>query len=485
VKAFFNGKIDVNGQKNVQCKPAWSDCFFPATVASAADASGYQTINWIDGSALYRKVHVSNLYVASNNQQCSVGSSGGSNKACGTCCSGVKVKAFFAGKIDVNGQKNVQCKPAWSDCFFPATVASSPDTNGYQTINWIDGSALYRKVHTSNLYVASNNKLCSGASTPSPTPRPTPRPTPSVAKTCEIPLGDDLSCKEGKVIKSGSGCTAQCAKNGQSPNVKSVTCNNGKWTPTTPTCVKACDVAKCTTCDVDRTKCKICDDGDQKNCKASAQCRVQCRAQVKACDVVKCKTCDGDQTKCKICDDGNAPSTDQKKCEACDVVNCKNCDGDKTKCKICDGGNAPSTDQKKCEAAAIAYYPTILDAKSCSNSNKLDQMSQSMTLEQCHTHCSQTTSCTHFTWFQGVACRTFSSCPETGRYTTSTQPSATYGMQAEHMAAQVSTTTKAATTKAATTNNATAEPPKASGAFRAFPLPIAGLAALMACSICS
>jgi len=182
VKAYFNGLIDVNGQKNVQCKPAWNDCYWSATVATAADASGYQTVNWQDGSALHRRVHVSNLYVWSNKVQCSVGSSGGSNKACGTCCSGVKVKAYFNGLVDKNGKKNIQCVPSWNECYWPATVASSPDTNGYQTVNWEDGSALHRKVRTSYLRVWSTNKVCSGGSTPRPTPRPSPPPADNVRK---------------------------------------------------------------------------------------------------------------------------------------------------------------------------------------------------------------------------------------------------------------------------------------------------------------
>merc|ERR1719235_2638378 len=49
-----------------------------------------------------------------------------------------------------------------------------------------------------------------------------------------------------------------------------------------------------------------------------------------------------------------------------------------------------------------------------------------MTEQACYQHCLAETNCKYFTWFQGRACRRFGTCPEAGRYTTSTQPAKTF-----------------------------------------------------------
>ena len=76
-------------------------------------------------------------------------------------------------------------------------------------------------------------------------------------------------------------------------------------------------------------------------------------------------------------------------------------------------------------------YAKISDGKSCDERYKLGQKnSGSMTLDQCFQHCSKTSSCSVFTWFENVGCRIFSSCPGKGRYRTSTKPSKTYVVKA-------------------------------------------------------
>ena len=71
-------------------------------------------------------------------------------------------------------------------------------------------------------------------------------------------------------------------------------------------------------------------------------------------------------------------------------------------------------------------YTEILDGKACNDAGMIDQVRKDMSVQQCYEHCVADPSCTHFTWFEKVACRRYSACPETGRYTTSTQPAKTY-----------------------------------------------------------
>lgn len=68
----------------------------------------------------------------------------------------------------------------------------------------------------------------------------------------------------------------------------------------------------------------------------------------------------------------------------------------------------------------------LMRRESCTNAIGSIQFWDSTNLAECSKKCAERAGCSHFTVFEGVACRLFSDCPEEGRYVTSTQPAVTY-----------------------------------------------------------
>lgn len=76
-----------------------------------------------------------------------------------TCSEGEAVQAFFAGELD-RGLGSEPCTPASPECYFPASIASAPDTEGVYMVDWDDGGTHNRKVHASHVFRDSTGEAC-------------------------------------------------------------------------------------------------------------------------------------------------------------------------------------------------------------------------------------------------------------------------------------------------------------------------------------